>query len=39
MQRFDLRVLNDAEVKELCLFKIRNRFEALENFDESVGMN
>jgi hypothetical protein len=31
MQRFDLRKLNDAEVKEQYQVKITNRFAALEN--------
>jgi hypothetical protein len=39
MQRFNLRKLNDAEVKEQYQVKITNRFAALENFDENVDMN
>jgi hypothetical protein len=39
MQRFDLRKLNDAEVKEAYQVKITNRFAALENFDDNVDMN
>jgi hypothetical protein len=39
MQRFDLRKLNDAEVKEQCWVKITNRFAALENCDHNVDMN
>jgi hypothetical protein len=39
MQRFDLRKLNDAEIKEQYQVKITNRFAALENFDENVDMN
>jgi hypothetical protein len=39
LQRFDLRKLNYAEVKEQCQVKITNRFAALENFDNNVGMN
>jgi hypothetical protein len=39
MQRFDLRTLNDAEVKEQNQVKITNRFAALENFDDNVDMN
>jgi predicted metallo-beta-lactamase superfamily hydrolase len=39
MQRFDLRKLNDAEVKEQYHVKITNRFAALENFDDNVDMN
>jgi hypothetical protein len=39
MQRFDLRELNDAEVKEQYRVKITNKFAALENFDDNVDMN
>jgi hypothetical protein len=39
MHRFDLRKLNDAEVKEQYHVKITNRFAALENFDDNVDMN
>jgi DNA repair ATPase RecN len=39
MQRFDLRKLNEAEVKKQCQVKITNRFAALENFDDNVDMN
>jgi hypothetical protein len=39
MQRFDLRKINDAEVKEQYQVKITNRFAALENFDDNVDMN
>jgi hypothetical protein len=39
MQRFDLRKLNDAEVKKQYQVKITNRFAALENFDDNIGMN
>jgi hypothetical protein len=39
MQRFDLRKLNDAEVKEQYQVKITNRFAALENVDDNVDMN
>jgi hypothetical protein len=38
MQRFDLRKLNDAEVREQYQVKITNRFAALENFDDNVDM-
>jgi hypothetical protein len=38
MQRFDLRKLNDAEVKEQYQVKFTNRFAALEIFDD-VDMN
>jgi hypothetical protein len=34
VQRFDLRKLNDTEVKEQYQVKIINRFAALENFDD-----
>jgi hypothetical protein len=39
MQRFDLRKLNDAEVKEQYQVKIANRFATLENCDDNVHMN
>jgi hypothetical protein len=39
MQRFDLRKLNDAEVKEQYQIKLTNRFATLENFDGNVDMN
>jgi hypothetical protein len=39
MQRFDLRKLNDAEVKEQYQARITNRFAAFENFDNNVDMN
>jgi hypothetical protein len=39
MQRFDLRKLNDAEVKEHYQVKITNRFVTLKNFDDNVDMN
>jgi hypothetical protein len=38
-QRFDLRKLNEAEVKEQYQVKITNRFAALENFDDNIDMN
>jgi hypothetical protein len=39
LQRFDLRKLNDAEVKEQYQVKITYRFAALKNFDDNVDMN
>jgi poly-beta-hydroxyalkanoate depolymerase len=39
MQRFDLRKLDDAEVKEQYQVRIRNRFAALEDFDDNMTMN
>jgi hypothetical protein len=39
MQRFVLRKLNDAEVKEQYQVKITKRFAALENFYDNVDMN
>jgi hypothetical protein len=39
MQRFDLKNLNVAEVKEQYQVKITNRFAALEKFDDNVDMN
>jgi hypothetical protein len=38
-QRFDLRKLNDAEVKEQYQVKITNKFAALENFDDNADIN
>jgi hypothetical protein len=38
MQRFDLRKLSDAEIKEQYQVKITNRFATLENFDDNVDM-
>jgi hypothetical protein len=39
MQRFDLKKLNDAEVKEQYQVKTTNRFAALKNCDDNVDMN
>jgi hypothetical protein len=39
MQRFYIRKLNDAEVKEKYQVKITNRFAVLENCDNTVDMN
>jgi hypothetical protein len=39
MQRFDLRKLNAAGVREQYQVKITNRFAAFENFDDNVDMN
>jgi hypothetical protein len=39
IQRFDVRKLNDAEVKEQYHVKITDRFAALENFDHNVDIN
>jgi hypothetical protein len=39
IQRFDLRKLNYAEVKEQYQIKITKRFAALENFDDTVDVN
>jgi hypothetical protein len=39
MQRFYLRKLNDAQVKEQYQVKITNRYATLENFDDNVGVN
>jgi hypothetical protein len=36
MQRFDLKKINDAEVKEQYQVKISNRFAALKNLDDNV---
>jgi hypothetical protein len=37
LERFDLRMLNDVEVRENYQVEISNRFAALENLDESLG--
>jgi hypothetical protein len=39
MHRFDLRKLNDVEVKEQYQVKITNRFAALEKSDDNVDLN
>jgi hypothetical protein len=39
LERFDLRNLNDVDVKEKYQVEISNRFVALENLDESLGIN
>jgi hypothetical protein len=39
IQRFDLKKLNDAEVKEQHQFKISNMSAALENSDDNVEIN
>jgi hypothetical protein len=39
MQRFDLRKLNDAELKKQYQDKITHRFAGLEIFDDNVDMN
>jgi hypothetical protein len=39
LQQFDLRKLNDAEVKEQYYIKITNRFAVFENMDDYVDIN
>jgi hypothetical protein len=39
MERFDLRNLNDLEVKEEHRAKISNRFKALENLDGNTDID
>jgi hypothetical protein len=39
MQRFYLKNLNDADVKEQYQIKISNRFPAMENLDDNVDIN
>jgi len=39
LERFDLKKLNDVEVKEKYQVEIWNRFAALENLDEGFGIN
>jgi hypothetical protein len=36
MKKFNLRKLNEVEVKEQYWFEISNRFAALENLDTEV---
>jgi hypothetical protein len=36
MERFNLKKLNDVEVKELHQDKISNRYAALKNLDDNV---
>jgi hypothetical protein len=39
LESFELRMLNDVEVKEKYQVEISNRFSHLENLDESLGIN
>jgi hypothetical protein len=39
LERFDLRKLDDIEVKEKYQLEISNRFAALESLDESFDIN
>jgi hypothetical protein len=39
VERFDLKKLNDVEVKEKYQIEISNRFAALESLDESFDIN
>jgi hypothetical protein len=39
LERFDLKNLDDIEVKEKCQVEISNRFAALESLDESFDVN
>jgi hypothetical protein len=39
LERFDLKMLNDVEVKEKYQVEISNRFAGLENLHESFGIN
>jgi hypothetical protein len=39
IERFDLRKLDDTEVKEKYQVEIPNRFTALESLDESFDIN
>jgi hypothetical protein len=39
LERFDLKKLNDVEVKEKYKVEISNRFAALESLDESYDIN
>jgi hypothetical protein len=39
LKRFDLKKLDEVEVKKKCQAEIQNRFEALESLDESFDIN
>jgi hypothetical protein len=39
LKRFDLKKLDDTEVKEKYQVEISNRFAALESLDESFNIN
>jgi hypothetical protein len=39
LERFDLKKLNDIQVKEKFQVKISNRFAVLESLDESFDIN
>jgi hypothetical protein len=39
MQRFDLKMLNNEEVKEQYQVKTSNRYAALKNTDDNVGID
>jgi hypothetical protein len=39
LERFDLKKLDDVEVKEKCKVEISNIFAALESLDESFDIN
>jgi hypothetical protein len=39
VERFNLRKLNELEVRKQCQIKISNRFAALENLSDSENIN
>jgi hypothetical protein len=39
VERFDLKKLNEVEVKEKCHVEVTNRFAVLENLDAEVEIN
>jgi hypothetical protein len=39
MDRFNLKKINYAELKEEYYFKIKNTFALLENSDDNLGIN
>jgi hypothetical protein len=39
MERFNLKMVNDVEVKEPHQVKISNRFASMENSNENVDIN
>jgi hypothetical protein len=39
MERFNLKKLNEVEVKDRCRVEVSNRFAALEDLDPEVEIN
>jgi hypothetical protein len=38
-ERFNVKMLNEGDVKQQCQVTIRNKFAALENFEDSGDIN